>query len=210
MYQVYYWKERDNTLKRLTTGGLVKGLFSELWAGNQQRWWGGGECSSGTKPSAPSAYKGWAETVVLGRRMWLQPDDGEAEREQERENLPSLLSSDLWLCLLLDTWTLMRQLPGSWGSEHTREKQSANLRVTQIGNRHHTHWTREWVLLHVHSITGRTRQSPKPCVFDVAYTFFESLINLIHGHWSHMVYFTLCENQDKGLSVIFEWMQGQW
>lgn len=76
MYQVYYWKERDDTLKKLTTGGLVKGLFSELWAGNQQRWWG-----SGTKPLAPSAYKGWTGTVVLGRGMWLQPDDGEVESE---------------------------------------------------------------------------------------------------------------------------------
>lgn len=45
-----YQKEIDDTFQTLATGGSVKDLFSELWAGESMGILRCLECSSGTKP----------------------------------------------------------------------------------------------------------------------------------------------------------------
>lgn len=50
MYQVGYQKEIDDTFKKLATGGSVKDLFSELWAGESTGMLRRLEYSRGTQP----------------------------------------------------------------------------------------------------------------------------------------------------------------
>lgn len=120
------------------------------------------ECSSGKKTISTHCLKGldricspWQRNVAFPRPR------GDREGSRDKEPAFCLLSSDLWLCLLLDRMDLSDAAPSVLGSALTRERQRVDLKLLKIENRHHTHWTVEWALV-VPSRIGTAKQSPKP------------------------------------------------